>query len=352
MSFTNFITQLGAAGSAGGVPFAYVASSQSDSLEIFDISDPANMVHVGSTGTLAELDGASEVSVDVANSVAYVTCASEYAITSIDVSDPTSPSLLGSIVDITFYNGANKVYIDTSTGTAFSTGSGNSADFTTTNISNPASMVRLDTVSSSMDNAQDVAVDLGNSLAHVVATNNKLLMTVNISNLSSLSEVRSTNTNLLSPSAVALMPGATDYLYVLDQSNNAINVYNASNLAYHSRYLNSILNSPKDGVIDTVNSRYYAVNTTGGFFAFDISGITPTLTSSFTDATNIGYGFGLCFDPKTNVVYVANITGSKLTSVDVSNPASMSVLDSVTTNLNFPRGVAINVTGTSSSREL
>lgn len=354
MSLTTFITQLGAAGSGGGPKYAYVIDLIGDAIEIFEVTDPANMTHVGSTGSLTQLDGAGSVAIDVGNNIVYAGV--DGRLTSIDVSDPTSPSLDSSLQMVVpaYFQQLKRVYLDTSTGTAFVVGQGNAAELGAVNISNPSSMVRLDNSDTAADNSQDVAVDLTNDLAHLVSTGaSKKLLTLNISNLSNITEVRSTTTNLSAPVQVSLKSGATSYLYVLDQGLNALSVYNAANLSYVSRYLNNtIMTSLYDGVLDEGRNVYFAVSAEGRVIALNVSGTTPSLISSFVDETNIGFGWSVSLDASAKVLYVTNYTGGKLTSIDVSNTSNMSVLDSISTNLTRPKGVTINVTGIESSFEL
>lgn len=344
-----------AAGAAGGGPkYAYVIDLIGDAIEVFEVTDPANMTHVGSTGTLTQLDGAGNLAVDTAGQMVFA--AVDGRVTSIDVSDPTSPSLDSSlqVVVPAYFQQLNRAYLDTSTGTAFVVGAGNSAELGTVNISNPSSMVRLDNSATTADNSQDVAIDLPNDLAHLVSTGaNKKLLTLNVSNLSNITEVRSTTTNLSAPVQVSLKSGATSYLYVLDQGLNALSVYNAANLSYVGRYLNNtIMASLYNGVLDESRNVYFAVSAEGRVIALNVSSTTPSLISSLVDTTNIGFGWSVSLDVKAKVLYVTNYTGGKLTSIDVSNTASMSVLDSISTNLTRPKGVALNVEGVTSSFEL
>lgn len=352
MSVISKLAMLGAAGSGGGPKYAYVIDLISDAIEIFEVTDPTNMTHVGSTGTLAQLDGAGNVAIDVGDQIVYA--AVQGRLTSIDVSDPTSPSLNSSLqmVSPAYFQGLNSVYL--STGTAFVVGAGSSAQLGTVNISNPSSMVRLTNTTTTISNAQDVAVDLSNNLAHLVSTGaNKKLLTLNISDLSNINEVRSTITNLSAPIQVSLKSGTTSYLYVLDQSLSALSVYNAANLSYIGRYLNTtIMASLYDGVLDESRNVYFAVSAEGRVIALNVSSVTPSLISSLVDETNIGFGFNVSLDVRAKVLYVTNYTGGKLTSIDVSNPASMSVLGSISTNLTRPKGVTLNVTGVESSFEL
>ncbi len=82
--------------------YAYVASAESNALEIVDVSDPTAPAHAGSI--LNGVGGADPqlskpTSVFVSGNYAYVTSADSDALEIVDVSDPTAPAHAGSIVD-------------------------------------------------------------------------------------------------------------------------------------------------------------------------------------------------------------------------------------------------------------
>ncbi|MCP4669000.1 MAG: hypothetical protein GY849_21905, partial [Deltaproteobacteria bacterium] len=78
--------------------YAYVASYNSDALEIIDVSTPSNPTHEGSivSGDGGALLG-SAVSVFVKDNYAYVASYNSDALEIIDISTPTSPTHVGSI---------------------------------------------------------------------------------------------------------------------------------------------------------------------------------------------------------------------------------------------------------------
>jgi hypothetical protein len=98
MSLTSFITQLGAAGVAGGGPatVAFTAANVSDTVAAFDISDPSNITLLGSVTDATNLNNIRSLALDTVNNVVYA-AASSGRITAVDVSDPTNPSVISSL---------------------------------------------------------------------------------------------------------------------------------------------------------------------------------------------------------------------------------------------------------------
>ena len=80
--------------------YAYVASGNSDALEIVDVTNPASPVHKGviTDGT----DGArllKPTSVYVSGNYAYVTSINSNALEIVDITNPASPVHKGVIID-------------------------------------------------------------------------------------------------------------------------------------------------------------------------------------------------------------------------------------------------------------
>jgi len=79
--------------------YAYVASNEDDGVEILDISDPFEPVHVGafSDNPTTALDGAR--SIHVVGNYAYVASEIDNGVEILDVSDPANPTHVGAIFD-------------------------------------------------------------------------------------------------------------------------------------------------------------------------------------------------------------------------------------------------------------
>jgi len=81
--------------------YAYVASNTDDGIEILDVSDPFNPVHVAkfndSDDPDAELNGAAGIF--VSGKYAYIASTADNGVEILDISDPTNPTHVGSITD-------------------------------------------------------------------------------------------------------------------------------------------------------------------------------------------------------------------------------------------------------------
>ena len=88
-----------------GTPYAVVAASDDDGIEIVDISDPTNPTSVGRLteidDTTRELDGAKGVAIETIDGTPYAVVGSkdDDGIQIIDISDPTNPTAVGSLDD-------------------------------------------------------------------------------------------------------------------------------------------------------------------------------------------------------------------------------------------------------------
>jgi len=66
--------------------------------------------------------------------------------------------------------------------------------------------------------------------------------------------------------------------------------------------------------------------------------------------TNLDGAFGIALDLTNQVAYVASSTADSITSIDISNPNSLTELDSLSNaNLNNAFGVALNIPGPDST---
>jgi hypothetical protein len=87
-------------------PYAYVTGSSDQGVEILDVSDPANPLHAGSISGTPDLQNPRNIY--VSGRYAYVTSWRRVAV--IDVSDPANPSLIGLIADNDGTNFFNSSY--------------------------------------------------------------------------------------------------------------------------------------------------------------------------------------------------------------------------------------------------
>ena len=105
--------------------------------------------------------------------------------------------------------------------------------------------------------------------------------------------------------------------------------------------------------VDAANSVAYIVSYSNGkLSSIDIS--NPS-SMSISDTISLMNGYdarNIKLDTSSNVLYSVGSSTDGIKSVDVSNPASLSVLDTLTngTNMNGAYGIALNLAGPASTR--
>lgn len=244
---------------SGSGDHAYIGT-YTDAIAVIDISDPTNPIEMGTTGTLASLDGIRDI--DVSGDYVYAAVYSENALTVIDVSDPTNPveagttgavsnltpaglTISGNYAYVTSQLGRRLFVIDISDPTtptvvgqtpyysnmyyarnvevhgsyAFVTAT-NSGTFNAIDISNPTSPVRVDSIN--LTNTGLVAIPGDGSYAIVVGSTfgGQNLTAVSISDPSNLTVISSSGTIPgFSPSAIALKG---NYAYLSSMNGSVV----------------------------------------------------------------------------------------------------------------------------------
>lgn len=151
-----------------------------------DVSNPAS-TSVLDTIEVDGTTGAGPLVLDATNDVVYVGFPGNNKIYSIDVSTPSSMSLLGSYTAPLFRESLSGLALDEVNQVLYKIGSDG---IVAIDVSSPSSMSTLDSHDSSNFNvANDIALDLENSIAYVAMLGNDTLVAVDISNPASMSEL-------------------------------------------------------------------------------------------------------------------------------------------------------------------
>ena len=123
-----------------------------------------------------------------------------------------------------------------------------------------------------------------------------------------------------------------DFLFVSTSNNYDLHVYDISdptNMVKVQTYTNSTTAPyPFSTVVDSANLNVYLLNFSRGklsSFSYDASSGALTHLSTLSNASLDGLYQAIDLD--NQVIYVMDILQRRLTSVDISNPSSMSVLD-------------------------
>lgn len=123
-----------------------------------------------------------------------------------------------------------------------------------------------------------------------------------------------------------------DFLFVCTANNYDLHVYDISDptdMVKVQTYTNSTnAGYPYSTVVDSANLNVYLINYSRGklaSFSYDASSGALTHLSTLSNASLDGLYQAIDLD--NQVIYVMDLLQNRLTSVDISNPSSMSVLD-------------------------
>jgi len=177
--FVSSSTQLNSAfGVALSGNYAYVASLNSDSLTVVDISQPATPSIVGFVSSSTQLDGPRTVA--LSGNYAYVASVGSDSLTAVDISQPATPSIVGFVSSSTQLDGAHGV---TLSGNYAYVASLNSDSLTVVDISQPPTPSIVGFVSSSTQLDSPRTVALSGNYAYVASTISDSLTVVDIESL-------------------------------------------------------------------------------------------------------------------------------------------------------------------------
>ena len=214
--------------------YAYIASYNSNALEIVDISTPSNPRHAGKIINGA---GGAELSrpqsVFVQGNYAYVASSTSNALEIIDISDPANPIHTGKITNGTGGAALNQPISVFVKGNYAYVASQNSHALEIVNISDPANPTHAGKLTNGSGGARlssPSSVFVQGDYAYVVSTSSDALQIVNISNPAtptSAGNIRNGQggTVLNNPRSIFVRG---NYAYIASQSSSALQVVNIS----------------------------------------------------------------------------------------------------------------------------
>lgn len=223
--------------------YAYVVNDGNSVLAIFDVSDPNNIIAKGTTGGLS-----NPWSVYVSGKYAYVASYSSSRLSIFDISNPDNIVARG----YTSTNLSSPACVQVSGKYAYVTTLGHRLAIF--DVSDPDSIVAMGFTSTNLSNPRSVSVSGG--YAYVVSEWNNSLSVFDVSNPSSIALVSTTTANLYSPMWVKV---SGRYAYVASYAINGISVFDVSNPA-------SIV---AKGTSGNINSMYGAA--VSGRYAYALS---------------------------------------------------------------------------------
>ncbi|MEK6702636.1 MAG: beta-propeller fold lactonase family protein, partial [Planctomycetota bacterium] len=254
--------------------FVYVVDYSSFTLQIFSISNPAAPTLAGSIATEY-----SPISVAVSGSFAYVVNSDSNTLQVFNISNPAAPTLAGSVATGSF---PQSVAVSGSFAYVVNNGSNSLQVF---NISNPGAITLAGSVSTG---SSPYSVAVSGAFAHVVNAGANTLQVFNISNPGAITPAGSAATGNF-PCGVAV---SGSFEYVVNYSSSTLQVFNAAiGVGFGTPLLSSSLAGVSGSGLTGVN-------------ATQLSG-QPA--SFYTNASNITTG-------TLGIAQVPNLDASKITS--------------------------------------
>ena len=264
----------------------------------FDVSDPFNIQEIGRVNGLSTGTG-EQMELDLINNVAYIPTGFDDGVISVNIADPTNPSLLDSIANEDRYRFARALSVDSTNEKVYLLPYQEDwmASFDVTNPSNITELDLFGTTSPVAWGAWRSTIDVSNQILYVLDVLD-VVRAIDISNPSSLSQIGTYDFSGFGDAPLA-------FQLALDSANNMA---------------------------------YVVLGASGYFLALDFS--NPA-SISFVGSLYIenDYGGGLlapgritavALNTSQSVAFITDTDFNKIISVDISNPASMSVISSVT----------------------
>jgi hypothetical protein len=326
--------------------YAYVASANSNALEIVDVSDPANPVHKGNISTGA--GGAllnKPWSVYVSGNYAYVTSRESNALEIVDVTNPASPVHKGCITDNSIsgsgalLNDPDSVYVSGNYAYVASVGS-NALEIV--DVTNPASPVHKGSIVDATGTGGALLNDphsvyVSGNYAYVASYDSNALEIVDVTNPAnpvhkgSIVDATGTGGALLNGPQSVYVSG--NYAYVASANSDALEIVDVSNPA-NPVHKGSIVNGAGGALLHWPESVYvsgnYAYVASWGSNALEIVDVTNPANPVHKGSIVNGAGGALLSDPagvyvSGNYEYVGSAGSNALEIVDVGTVTGTSV---------------------------
>ncbi len=291
--------------------YAYVASAGNNSLAIFDISAPQNIVALGVTSTNLN----NPQSVFVSGNYAYVASTGNSRLCIYDISNPNNIVARGFIS--TNLTTPKSVYV---LGNYAYVASASNNSLCIFNISNPTAIVATGFTTLNLSGPQSVIVQ--DNYAYVISTNNNRLCIFDISNPASITSAGTTQTNLAQPQSVFVKG---NYAYVASLGNSRLCIFDISNPSSIVAK-NNIISPIPESVYVQGNLAYVVSSGSNTLNIFDINDPNNILSKA-TTSTNLSSpqsvfalgNYAYVVSSVTNnlsVYLVGEITGNHTLSLD------------------------------------
>lgn len=291
----------------------------------------------------------------ISGTVLYVCSASNDTVVAIDISDPANLVQIGSVTDFPRLDFPNAITISGTVAYVATVGSnGGFARVTSINIATPATPVVLDDVlvnGSGVGSSADLALLGANHIAAVVSNSTvKGLAVIDRTDPSVLSVVGTASFGLNAATSVAVVG---DYAFVLARANSpffltrlvAVNCTNRAAPTVAGFYEFADGNIPFTGeLVEYEGYVVFAYGSTsiGGFIVFDVSTPSaPTIAADFDHPDFYGTIVGASRIPGESVIVATCVQRDTVIWVDMSNPLAPSHIATRTPTNVSPTGDTI-----------
>jgi hypothetical protein len=278
--------------------YAYLVNNNSNSMFIYNISDPASPSQVGSVST-----GSSPKGIAVSGNYAYITNTVSHTLTIYDVNNPAMPVQTGSVSTGTLPASVavmgNFAYVTNRV----------SNTLTIYNISNPNSPYQVGYIDTE---SEPICIAVTGNYAYVINNVGNSMTVYNISNPSSPFQVGSAGTGLY-PYWVTI---SGNYAYIVNSSSNSLTIYDVSNPSSPFQVSSANTGSFPTSVAVSGNIACVANYQSDDITIFDVSDpANPSMVNS------VGTGSKpLCVAILNNNTYVTNNVSNTLQVIQVKCP--------------------------------
>ena len=268
--------------------YCYVFNRGSNTLQIFDVTNPASPVLLNALGTAT---GSQPDVITVSGKYAYVPCYGSSTLQIFDVSNPAAPALVNRPTGTATGNKPAQCVV--SGNYAYVTCYGSNT-FQIFDVSNPANPTLINAPGTGPGTALDIiCLAVASNYAYVTNQNSNTLKVYDVSNPAA-PVLKSTTSTGAFPQVIVVVG---NYAYLVCYNSNTLQIFNVSNPAA------PVLVNGANGTTTGTNPQFVAVS--------------------------------------GNYAYVTNYSGNTLQIFDVSNPANPVLTNTLATGTN-PEGVAVS----------
>ena len=302
--------------------YAYVVATSSDSMQIFDISDPASMATTANIINSSGIALDNPTSIEVRGKYAYITgknSGGHGVLQIIDISDPSNPVATGAtntLCDATICND-----LDLNSNYAFISNALGTDAVHIVNISDPYNPKKVNSVSTG-DNPDPV--EIYNDYMYVGNKGGSTFAVYDISDPTSPQFVVN-NSGVNTPEDIEVQ-GA--YIYITDSGDDKIRVYDNSDPSLPAEVSSLSLSTKPKGLYIADNYAYVVGqdNSNKEFQVIDISDVTSPIEFSIASVESsdsrevfVSGNHAFVVGSNNDAITSVNVSGANISNVEIGN---------------------------------